>query len=123
MRGGQEARLLGKWGERLAAEELRRRGWTVLELNYRCRLGEVDIVASDRSYLAFVEVKLRRDDRYGAGSEAVTRSKRKRVKAAAQMYLLIHPTELQPRFDVVEIYAPQGMNTAAPRISYLENAF
>lgn len=123
MSGGVEARLLGKWGEQLVAEKLRGCGWQIRETNYRCRMGEIDLIASNAHYLVFVEVKLRRNDRYGRASEAVTPGKRDRLRAAAQMYLLDHPTELQPRFDVAEIYAPQGMNTIAPRISLLENAF
>lgn len=57
-----DARLLGSWGEAQAAEYLRCRGFRILAMNFRCRLGELDIVAEDRRYLVFVEVKLRKTD-------------------------------------------------------------
>lgn len=123
MSGGGEARQLGQWGEDQVAEKLRREGWTVITRNFRCRMGEIDIIAENGRYLAFVEVKLRKNDRFGAACEAVTPSKRRKLLAAAQYYLMRHPTELQPRFDVAEVYAPQGDHTEKPDISYIENAF
>lgn len=118
-----EARLLGKWGERLAAEALRSRGWNIVETNYRCRMGEIDLIASDRRYLVFVEVKLRKNSRFGQAAEAVTPEKQRKLRAAAELYLAEHPTVLQPRFDVAEIYAPQGIQTRSPALSWIENAF
>ena len=55
--------------------------------------------------------------------EAVTAAKRNKLRAAAQQYLLEHPSSLQPRFDVAQVFASQGMRTAHPRIEYVENAF
>jgi len=121
--GGGEARRLGQWGEDLVAEDLRRKGWTVVARNFRCRMGELDIVAKNQRYLVFVEVKLRKNARFGAACEAVTPAKRRKLLAAAQYYLMSCPTDLQPRFDVAEVYAPQGIHTAEPDISYIENAF
>ena len=118
-----DARLLGKWGERLTAEALRNKGWKIVETNYRCRMGEIDLIAEKGGYLAFVEVKLRKSDRFGRAGEAVTPEKRRKLRTAAELYLIENPTQLQPRFDVVEIYAPQGMNTVKPHISFIENAF
>lgn len=118
-----EARLLGKWGEQLVAEDLRKKGWRIVEVNYRCRHGEVDIIAANRTFLAFVEVKLRRSDRFGQPREFVTGEKQRKLRATAELYLTEHPTKLQPRFDVAEVYAPQGMRTPQPAITYLENAF
>lgn len=123
MRGGGEARLLGQWGEALAAEELRRRGWRILAHGYRCRFGEIDLIAVNREYIAFVEVKLRKSAAYGAARDFVSRKKQERLRVTAQLYLSQNPTELQPRFDVAEIYAPQGMETGQPTIEILENAF
>lgn len=123
MRGGGEARLLGKWGETQVANYLRQHGYEVLDMNYRCRMGELDLVASKGRYLAFVEVKLRRNEAVMAAREAVTYSKQQKLRAAALLYLQAHPTKLQPRFDVAEIYAPQGTGTRHPHINYLENAF
>ena len=121
--GGEEARARGRWGEELVAEDLRRKGWTIAATNFRCRMGELDIVAEDGRYLIFVEVKLRKNDRFGAACQAVTASKRRKLRAAAQYYLMCRPTKLQPRFDVAEVYAPQGIHTDCPSISYIENAF
>ena len=123
MSGGGNARILGQWGEDQVAEKLRRDGWTIAARNFRCRMGELDIVAKNRTFLAFVEVKLRKDDRFGSACEAVTISKQRKLRAAAQFYLMSHPTKLQPRFDVAEVYAPQGVRTEAPVIYYIENAF
>ena len=120
---GGESRLLGRWGEALAAEELRRRGCRLVEAGWRCRFGEVDLIAEDGRYLVFVEVKLRGSSQYGLPMEAVTAAKRNKLRAAAQQYLLEHPSALQPRFDVAQVFASQGMRTAHPRIEYVENAF
>ena len=122
-RGGENARRLGQWGEQLVAEHLQGQGWTVVARNFRCRMGELDIVAKNDQYIIFVEVKLRKDDRFGSACEAVTPSKQRKLRTTAQFYLVSHPTQLQPRFDVVEVYAPQGVHTEKPDIYYIENAF
>lgn len=123
MRGGEGARTLGRWGEERMAEWLQERGWRIAARNFCCRMGEIDLIAENGRYLAFVEVKLRKDGRYGAACEAVTLSKQRRLRAAAEYYLISHPTALQPRFDVAEVYAPQGVRTEKPDIYYIENAF
>ena len=120
---GRENRLLGKWGEALVAADLRAKGWIIQGAGYRCKWGEIDLIATKGKYITFTEVKLRKDDKYGTAAEAVTAAKQKRLRAAAQLYLMAHPTELQPRFDVAEVYAPQGFETKKPRITYIENAF
>ena len=114
---------LGLWGERQAASELVRRGYSIQASRYRCREGEIDLVASGFGYLCFVEVKLRKDDSMGEAREYVTRAKQRKIRIAALRYLTEHPTGLQPRFDVVEVYAPQGVKTASPVIRFWENAF
>lgn len=120
---GQESRLLGRWGEGLAADYLRQRGYQIVAAGWRCRFGEIDLIAADETYLCFVEVKLRRSDAYGRAGEFVDRRKQEKLRSTAQMYLTEHPVQLQPRFDVVEIYAPQGLSTPKPRITLWENAF
>ena len=120
---GQESRLLGRWGEMLAADLLRKRGFTILAAGWRCRFGEIDLIVADETYLCFVEVKLRKSAAYGSAGAFVDRRKQERLRLTAQMYLAEHSTGLQPRFDVVEIYAPQGMETRHPDIQVLENAF
>lgn len=120
---GAERRLLGRWGEEQAAEYLRRQGYRLLEAGWQCRFGEVDLIVQKGGFLCFVEVKLRRDDRFAQAREFVDRHKQECVRTCAQLYLAQYPTRLQPRFDVVEIYAPQGMQTKKPKIILLENAF
>ena len=121
--GGEGARRLGQWGETLVAEDLRRKGWIIVTTNFRCRMGDLDLVAKNERYLVFVEVKLRKSNRFGAACEAVTPSKQRKLRAAAEFYLVRHPSQLQPRFDVAEVYAPQGVHTESPGINYIENAF
>ena len=70
----------------------------------------------------FVEVKLRRDDQHGEAREFVTARKQQRVMAAAQFWLSQHETELQPRFDVIEVYAPRGEDGPV-KVNHIENAF
>ena len=123
MSGGQEARRLGQWGEELVARDLEAKGWTILARNYRCRFGELDIVAAREGVLAFVEVKLRRGSAFAPARAFVTADKQRRLRTAAELYLQEQPGQLQPRFDVAEIYAPQGTATRAPRITWIENAF
>ncbi len=118
-----DARLLGSWGEAQAAEYLRCRGFRILAMNFRCRLGELDIVAEDRRYLVFVEVKLRKNGHFAEAREFVTRAKQERLLAAAQIWLGQNPSTKQPRFDVIEIYAPRGMDPANIEIRQIENAF
>lgn len=120
---GGEARLLGRWGETQAADWLRERGYRLAAAGYHCRFGEVDLIAENGDYICFVEVKLRRSDHFAQAREFVDRRKQERLRLTAEHYLVEHPSALQPRFDVVEIYAPQGISTKNPRINYLENAF
>ena len=115
--------LLGRWGETLVAEDLRKKGCTILAAGWRCRFGEIDLIVSDGKYLRFVEVKLRKNDRFAQAREFVDVRKQGRLRLAAQFYLAENPTDLQPRFDVAEVYAPGGAATRKPEIIYIENAF
>ena len=101
-----EARELGRFGEERAAHYLRLHGYRIVETNYACRLGEIDLIARKGRYLVFVEVKLRKSGDFAAAREFVTRGKQQRILSTAAVYLAQNETELQPRFDVLEIYAP-----------------
>ena len=90
---------------------------------YRCKFGEIDLIVSNRKYLVFVEVKLRKSDMFARAFEYVDKHKQDRLRTTAEVYLSQNPTELQPRFDVIEIYAPQGHETVDPKITHLEDAF
>ena len=115
--------LLGAWGEALAAEYLRKKRYEIVAAGYHSRFGEIDLVAKDRKYLVFVEVKLRKSSDFAKALEYVDRRKQDKLRITASMYLSQNPTQLQPRFDVIEIYAPQGMDTPKPEIYHMEDAF
>lgn len=96
---------MGIFGEQKAAEMLLRDGYQILERNYRCRAGEIDIVARSGMTLVFVEVKSRRGDLYGTPAEAVTKRKQDHIKRVAMYYLRTHDVRYQDiRFDIVEVY-------------------
>ena len=113
----------GAWGEALAAEYLRRKHYTPVAAGYRSRFGEIDLIVANRKYLVFVEVKLRKSGSFADAKEYVDRRKQDKVRITASMYLSQNPTDLQPRFDVIEIYAPQGAATVKPEIIHMEDAF
>lgn len=115
--------LVGAWGESLAAEYLRKRRYKLLATGYRCRFGEIDLIVTNRKYIVFVEVKLRKNDRFAGAMEFVDQRKQSRIRATAEIYLSLYPSDLQPRFDVIEIYAPRGIETQNPEIHHLEDAF
>ena len=115
--------LSGPWGEALAMEFLRKKHYQPVAANWHSRFGEIDLIVSNRRYLVFVEVKLRKSARYGAAAEFVDARKQARIRTTAAIYLAEHPTALQPRFDVIEIYAPDGIRTEHPEIYHLEDAF
>lgn len=99
-----ERQALGKTGEKLAAEELERRGYAILERGYRTRHGEIDIVAQDGDTIVFIEVKARATGDRGTAAEAVTVPKQRKVIAMAADYLSRRQlTGRRCRFDVVAI--------------------
>lgn len=96
----------------------------IVAANYRCRLGEIDLIAENRDYLVFVEVKLRKSAAFAEALEFVDRHKQERIRCTAELYLCEHPEQTkQPRFDVIEVYAPNGTQTKRPEIRHLEDAF
>lgn len=119
----ENKKLLGAFGEDAACGFLKRRGYKLIGRNYSCRFGEIDIIAANRRYIVFAEVKLRRDAGHGLAREFVTPQKQRRVIAAAEMWLAKNPTRLQPRFDVIEVYAPAGIHTENPEIHHIEDAY
>lgn len=118
-----EKKERGDWGEDRAVHYLRLHGYKILGRNFCCRQGEIDIIAKKGEFVAFVEVKQRKNADFGQAREFVTVSKQRRVIAAAEFWLLKTRCELQPRFDVIEVYAPNGTKTLFPEIHHLENAF
>ena len=115
--------LSGAWGDAVAAEYLRKKHYRVIDNGYRSRFGEIDLIVQNRKYLVFVEVKLRKTARFALAREYVDFRKQDKLRLTASMYLSENPTNLQPRFDVIEIYAPDGTATAFPEINHMEDAF
>ncbi len=115
--------LNGAWGEALAAEYLRKKHYTPVAAGFRSRFGEIDLIVKDRRNLVFVEVKLRKTGDFALAREYVDRQKQDKLRVTASIFLSRYPTKLQPRFDVIEIYAPQGHLTENPQINHLEDAF
>ena len=113
-------RSKGREGENLAAQFLEKKGYSILERNYRFERGEIDIVAKEGQELVFVEVKSRHSKQYGAPEESVTPAKEAQLKKVAEGYLYEHNIENQScRFDIVTITYQQG----TPVLRLIPNAF
>src|SRR5690242_11125302 len=111
---------LGKAGEDIACDVLRRRGYEILARRYRTRYGEIDIVAVHQGVLVFVEVKARRGDAFGSGAEAVTVWKQRRIAQMAADYVVRRRLQERPcRFDVVAVTMGEG----EPRVDVIPDAF
>ncbi len=97
-------KIVGQWGEKIAAEYLSKHNYKIIEKNYRCRFGEIDLVAWDGSSIVFVEVKARKDEKFGAPREAVNWHKQQTIVKCAKSWLFRNKrTGVPVRFDVVEI--------------------
>jgi putative endonuclease len=100
---------LGRTGERLAADILMDKGYHILERNFRCRHGEIDLVAGDERDLIFVEVKARRGTSYGLPEDALTPHKRRKLLEVASYYLDLHScSDRSWRIDVVAVQFSSG---------------
>lgn len=114
----------GKFGEEEAKKYLQKRGYIVLQTNYRCREGEIDLIAREGEWLVFVEVKTRRSYAYGMPCEAVDERKRSKIIAAAQKYLLDNTIESALRFDVIEVIcASEGDGYRLKSLNHIKFAF
>lgn len=117
------SKLLGAWGEAKSAEYLRKNGYNILAMNYHSRYGEIDVIAKKKNIISFVEVKLRKNDDFAAAGEFVSLHKQEKIILTAQLYLQEQNNpKLQPRFDVIEIYAPEGVSDNF-KLNHIENAF
>lgn len=111
---------IGKLGEDLVCVYLEKQGYSIAVRNYRIRGGEIDIIAENSDYIAFVEVKTRKPDSLVSGYEAIdTRKKGLIIKTAAD-YCCKHPTVLQPRFDIAQVIFD---GQRALSIDYIKNAY
>jgi putative endonuclease len=110
------SRALGAVAEARAAQFLQRKGYRIIERNWCCRGGEIDLVCEDGGTIVFVEVRARRDDRHGAPVETVRDLKRRRLVRAAELYLAASGrSDVACRFDVVAI--------VGDTVEHIENAF
>lgn len=115
------AKELGRWGEEKAAEFLHNKGINILQRNYRCPAGEMDIIACQDDTLIFVEVKTRRSLNFGLPAESVTFKKRKKCVKIAQYYMKEKGMkDLSCRFDVVEVMITQD---GSCQFNHIINAF
>ena len=123
-RGELSPKSRGDWGEAQVAAYLRAHGYSIVASQYRCRFGEIDLIARDGDTLCFVEVKTRRNGDFGLPREYVTAAKQRKLRATAEYYLVTHDAADAPcRFDVAEVYASEEGSPDKARIIYLENAF
>jgi putative endonuclease len=95
---------IGSHGENIAEKHLKEMGYIILERNFKCKIGEIDIIAKDKSYICFIEVKTRYGSFYGSPGESVTKLKQYKIYRTAQSYIVkkkLHKFNF--RFDVIEI--------------------
>lgn len=116
----KNTKLTGNFGEEITEKYLIKKKYKILERNYTTKLGEIDIIAANKSNIIFVEVKTRGVNSLGFPAEAVTKSKQKKIIKTAFLYLMSNHCELQPRFDVSEVYISENKRY---KINYIENAF
>lgn len=116
-------RVFGRWGEAAAAEYLRQRGYQIIASGYRCRFGEIDLIAKKKKLLVFCEVKTRRSAAFAPARAYVDGPKQQRLRQTAAIWLAENQLDVPCRFDVLEVYAPEGVETVRPEIIHLENAF
>ena len=110
----------GKIGEDFTADYLVSNGFEIVKRNYHSRFGEIDIIAKDKDYIVFVEVKARKKGGLTNPLEAVTKSKQMKIIKTAQLFLLENQFDLQPRFDVAAIYT---VNKKVVSVDYIDSAF
>ena len=118
---GNPRQRLGNWGEGVARRFLEREGYRVLDTQYRCRWGEVDIVATEGGELVFVEVRTRRGTRFGTPQESIAPSKASRLESTAQHYMAKNGlTHSNWRIDLVSILLDSG--GLVQEVSHLKHA-
>ncbi|MBP3359865.1 MAG: YraN family protein [Clostridia bacterium] len=113
-----DAHQIGELGEEAACEYLKSKGYFILQRNFRCKTGEIDIIAVIDGCTVFAEVKTRKNDCFGAAAEFVDYRKQAKIKRAA-MYFLKNQDE-DMRFDVIEVYHSRGQVT---QINHITDAF
>ena len=117
-------KITGQCGEDIATDLLKKKGCKIVQRNFTCKTGEIDIIAKDKENLIFVEVKTRRSDKFGTPAEAVTYNKKQNIVKTAKMYLLKNPTDLNIRFDIIEVYGCfDGESFSVEETNHFEQVF
>ncbi len=111
---------LGRIAEMKAANYLREKGYYIVAHSYKSRFGEIDLIAEYKGFVVFVEVKARNENSIAAPKEFVDENKQKKIIATSSLYLSAYKTDLQPRYDVIEVYLKDNKIKS---IKHLENAF
>ncbi len=115
-------RTLGIYGEDIAVKYLEAKGYAILTTNYRCKMGEIDIIAADGNTIVFIEVKTRSTDKYGQPREFVNHSKQNKIIKTALHYIVNkNLTDYMSRFDIVDILVDK--NGRSNNITLIKNAF
>jgi putative endonuclease len=110
----------GEAGEAIAARHLEKKGYRIIEKNYRTKLGEIDLIAKDRDTIVFVEVKSRRSRQFGNPKAAVTPQKQRKISMVALQYLkATRRNNASARFDVAAVTVTRDK----PRVEIIKNAF
>lgn len=112
----------GRAGENAAEKYLKRKGYQIIDRNYRCKKGEIDLIVKKHDTVAFVEVKTRNSMKYGVPSESITEAKKKHIRSTAFWYINtnnIINVDMDLRFDVIEILRSDSRQY----IKHIENAF
>lgn len=118
-----KSNINGKKGELIATKFLLEKGYDIVALNYRTRNGEIDIIATKDEYIAFVEVKTRSENMFYDPYEAVTPSKQRKIIATANRYISASECELQPRYDIIEVYLSDDTSVKKHKVNHIKSAF
>jgi len=113
----------GAWGESVARAYLEKAGLRFISAGYKSRFGEIDIIMRDGSEIVFIEVKMRKNKRFAEAREFVSYEKQRRIRMTASLWLSNKNPDIRARFDVIEVYAPNGRQTVNPEIIHIRNAF
>lgn len=115
-------KTIGAFGEELAENYLKQLGCKIVDKNFKCKIGEIDIIAKDNDYIVFIEVKTRYSDRYGLPCEAVTPHKQYKIYKTAQFYIMVNKLHsFNFRFDVMEVILNYQSDNNYVRL--IKNAF
>ena len=114
-----QSHIYGKTSEIIAANYLKKKGYKILKTNYKNKIGEIDIIAKDKDYIVFVEVKARMSRAFGDPLEAIDEQKQWKIRSVANIYLMQNKqTEANCRFDAIAILGEKDED-----IRHIENAF